>query len=234
MSKRTIARVREADGCREVLYKVIVVGDLGTGKTSCIKRYAHGIFTPHYKSTIGVDFGLKKLQWDEKTRINLQFWDIAGQERFGNMTHVYYREAAGALVVFDVTRDSTLEGVKKWKADLDRKVHLPQKDEEAEPIPIPAVLVANKIDLTPDGWAKTPEEFDAFAKDLGFSAAFQTSAKDDVGLEEAMQSLIKTMLTVVPMPGPDDEDESGAITLGKPKKTSEEAKEKKEDDECKC
>jgi small GTP-binding protein len=82
---------------KEHLYKVLVVGDMGTGKTSLIKRYCSNIFTPHYKSTvslphfqIGVDFALKILQFDSDTIVRLQLWDIAGQERFGNMTRVDY------------------------------------------------------------------------------------------------------------------------------------------------
>jgi Ras-related protein Rab-32 len=69
----------------------------------------------------------------------LQLWDIAGQERFGNMTRVYYKEAVGAFVVFDVTRLSTFEAVQMWKSDLDNKVLLPNGK------PIPAVLLANKV-----------------------------------------------------------------------------------------
>ena len=79
----------------------------------------HNIFSMHYKSTIGVDFALKVINWDPSTVVRLQLWDIAGQERFGNMTRVYYREAVGAFVVFDVTRVATFEAVQKWKNDID-------------------------------------------------------------------------------------------------------------------
>jgi GTPase SAR1 family protein len=69
-----------------------------------------------------VDFALKVINWDQNTVVRLQLWDIAGQERFGNMTRVYYREAVGAFVVFDVTRVATFEAVQKWKNDIDSKV----------------------------------------------------------------------------------------------------------------
>lgn len=102
---------------REHLYKILVIGEtarngfvvwclkfssageLGTGKTSFIKRYVHQFFSQNYRATIGVDFALKVLNWDQSTIIRLQLWDIAGQERFGNMTRVYYKEAVGAFIV---------------------------------------------------------------------------------------------------------------------------------------
>uniref|UniRef100_A0A2K6FV89 Ras-related protein Rab n=1 Tax=Propithecus coquereli TaxID=379532 RepID=A0A2K6FV89_PROCO len=110
---------------KEHLYKLLVIGDLGVGKTSIIKRYVHQNFSSHYRATIGVDFALKVLHWDPETVVRLQLWDIAGQERFGNMTRVYYREAMGAFIVFDVTRPATFEAVAKWKNDLDSKLTLP-------------------------------------------------------------------------------------------------------------
>lgn len=149
---------------REHLYKILVIGELGTGKTSFIKRYVHQFFSQNYRATIGVDFALKVLNWDQNTIIRLQLWDIAGnisfkinkfvrisnwdlflnnlflgQERFGNMTRVYYKEAVGAFIVFDVTRSATFDAVIKWKQDLDSKVQLPNGS------PIPCILIANKV-----------------------------------------------------------------------------------------
>uniref|UniRef100_A0A672FH79 Ras-related protein Rab n=1 Tax=Salarias fasciatus TaxID=181472 RepID=A0A672FH79_SALFA len=151
----------------ELLFKVLVIGDLGVGKTSIIKRYVHQIFSQHYRATIGVDFALKVLQWDSDTVVRLQLWDIAGQERYGNMTRVYYREAVGALVVFDVTRASTFDAVLKWKDDLDSKVTLNHRR------PVPAVLLANKSDQL----ASQQPKLDSFCRENGFVGWFETSAK---------------------------------------------------------
>ncbi|KAF9197211.1 Ras- protein Rab-38, partial [Haplosporangium sp. Z 27] len=90
---------------------------------------------------IGVDFALKVIQWSPDTVVRLQLWDIAGQER-GNMARVYYKEAVAALVVYDVTRPKTFEAVKRWKADLDSKVSLPDVWGGG---PIHTVLMANKV-----------------------------------------------------------------------------------------
>lgn len=84
---------------RSFIQRLTSLGELGTGKTSFIKQYVHKFFSQNYRATIGVDFALKVLNWDQSTIIRLQLWDIAGQERFGNMTRVYYKEAVGAFIV---------------------------------------------------------------------------------------------------------------------------------------
>lgn len=101
---------------------------------------------------------------------NLALYLFLGQERFGNMTRVYYKEAVGAFVVFDISRGSTFEAVLKWKSDLDSKVHLPNGG------PIPVVLLANKCDQKKDG-GQNPSQMDQFCKEHGFSGWFETSAK---------------------------------------------------------
>jgi len=176
-------------GVTEYLYKVLVVGDIGTGKTSIIKRFVHNIFSMHYKSTIGVDFALKVINWDNKTVVRLQLWDIAGQERFGNMTRVYYKEAVGAFVVFDVTRVNTFEAVQKWKNDIDAKVTLPPDER-----PIPVVLLANKCDLARDGFARNTAQMDKYCEEHGFAGWFETSAKDNVGIDTAAKFLVGQIL----------------------------------------
>ncbi|XP_048841794.1 ras-related protein Rab-32a [Brienomyrus brachyistius] len=176
--------------CKEYLFKVLVIGELGVGKTSIIKRYVHELFSQHYRATIGVDFALKVINWDSKTLVRLQLWDIAGQERFGNMTRVYYKEAVGALVVFDVTRGSTFDAVSKWKHDLDTKVKLPNGN------PIPSVLLANKCDQK-DASSTNPSILDSFCKEAGFLGWFETSAKDNINVDEAARFLVDNILASV-------------------------------------
>nr|XP_002130668.1 ras-related protein Rab-32-like [Ciona intestinalis] len=173
---------------KEYLFKVLVIGELGVGKTSVIKRYVHQIFSQHYRATIGVDFALKVVHWDGETLIRLQLWDIAGQERFGNMTRVYYREAVGAFIVFDATRASTFEAVNKWKNDLDNKVTLPDGRN------IPTVLLGNKIDQMRGGLLSNKQQMDNYCDEKGFVAWFETSAKANINIDEAAKYLIDKIL----------------------------------------
>ncbi|XP_044764979.1 ras-related protein Rab-38 isoform X3 [Coccinella septempunctata] len=173
---------------RDHLYKVLVIGDLATGKTSIIKRYVHRFFSQNYRATIGVDFALKVINWDENTVIRLQLWDIAGQERYGNMTRVYFKEAVGAFIVFDCTRMNTFESVKNWKTDLDSKVLL------ADGSKIPCVLLANKCDQPKEGIVNNSHQMDEYCKTEGFAAWFATSAKDNINIDEAAKVLIERIL----------------------------------------
>ncbi|KAI7871887.1 P-loop containing nucleoside triphosphate hydrolase protein [Spinellus fusiger] len=197
---------------REYLYKILVVGDLGTGKTSIIRRYVHNIFSSNYKSTIGVDFALKVIQWSPEIIVRLQLWDIAGQERFGNMTRVYYKEALGAFVVYDVTRPQTFEGVTKWKHDIDSKVTLPEAWGGGS---IPVILLANKSDLIQQGHGQqvNKEDMDRFCAEQGFLNWFETSAKEDMNIDEAARHLMTAVLKIEEEHGSDGLQQEDSVRL---------------------
>jgi len=141
----------------ECVYKILLVGDLSTGKTSFVKRSVHGIFSTTYRATIGVDFALKALNWNNNTlQIRLQMWDIAGHERFGNMTRIYYQYANGAFVFCDVTRLETFAPILLWKKAIDKVMD-----------DIPIILIVNKCDLEDN---LDTVMLDNFCKEHGFIA----------------------------------------------------------------
>jgi len=171
-----------------IAFKVIVVGESQVGKTCLINRYLVGEFTSNFKSTVGVDFGLKVLERDGKKMV-IQLWDIAGQERFINMTRVYYVQAKGGFVVYDVTNPLTKESAIKWKIDIDQKC----TNENGKHIPV--YLLVNKIDLVPSGssW-EGKAEIDTFCKEHGFRGYFETSAKENIGISDAVLALLQVMI----------------------------------------
>ncbi|KAK0366000.1 ras GTPase [Friedmanniomyces endolithicus] len=111
----------------DYLFKLLLIGDSGVGKSCLLLRFADDTYTESYISTIGVDFKIRTIELDGKT-VKLQIWDTAGQERFRTITSSYYRGAHGICVVYDVTdMDSFNNGVNKLlvgnKSDMaDKKV----------------------------------------------------------------------------------------------------------------
>lgn len=136
-------------------------------------------FSELHKPTIGVDFHFRKFEMNGAS-VALQLWDIAGQDRFGALYRIYYRDAFGAMLVFDLSRPETFQSVLKWKREIDSKVTLPNGS------PLPVVLLANKCDL-PDTRVEK-ETLDAFCKEHGFVAWYETSAKTNHNIEEAVVS----------------------------------------------
>ena len=162
----------------QYLYKVVVVGDWATGKSNILKRLCEGGFASVYKLTIGTDWVPKtfdfKNEGDEIDVVNLQLWDIAGHERFGAMTPVYYKYATAAVFVIDAQRHSpTYDGIHKWYEDIEAKL------EDFEQFP--KIFIINKIDLA----AAKNFDFETVRAELQEKyqpdAIYAYSAKDDYG-----------------------------------------------------
>ncbi|KAI8784739.1 ras-related protein Rab-32B [Biomphalaria glabrata] len=180
--------VRNSNTVKEHLYKVLVIGEFGVGKTSIIRRYTEGYFSPNYKLTIGVDFALKSIEWSPSTKVNLQLWDIAGHERFGHMTRVYYKYAIAAIIVFDLSRPATFDSVLKWLEDVNSKVMLSNEQ------PVPVLLLANKCDIEDSSYEA--DKLNSFCRDKKFIGWFPTSAKTNQNVDEAMNFLIEHILSL--------------------------------------
>lgn len=170
----------------EVLYKFLVIGNFGVGKTAIIRRFTEGKFSPYYKLTIGVDFASKTIQWSDDVNVSLQLWDIAGHERFGYMTRVYYKYAIAAIIVFDLSRPATFDSVIKWHSDVREKVSL----QDGGPIPI--MILANKCDL-PDV-SINKDVLNRFCRRHNILGWFYTSAKEDIHINEAMRFLVEHIM----------------------------------------
>jgi len=161
----------------DFLYKVVVIGDSGVGKSNLIERYTKDTFKEETKTTIGVEFGHKTIKVDDKV-IKAQIWDTAGQERFKALTRGYYRGALGALLVYSITNRVSFHNSETWLEEL--KTH-------ADP-GIIIMLVGNKSDLS--SLREVPEtEAKSFAQKNKL-AFIETSAKEDYGVGQAFERLL--------------------------------------------
>jgi len=176
----------------DYLFKLLLIGDSGVGKSCLLLRFADDTYTESYISTIGVDFKIRTIDLDGKT-IKLQIWDTAGQERFRTITSSYYRGAHGIIVVYDTTDLESFNNVKQWLHEIDRYA-----SENVNKL-----LVGNKSDLT----SKRAVSFDQakeFADSLGIEFV-ETSAKNSTNVEKAfmmMASQIKARYKSQPTGGP--------------------------------
>lgn len=123
----------------DYLFKVLLIGDSGVGKSSVLLRYIDEMFTELFLSTIGVDFKLKTIMCHDK-KVKLQIWDTAGQERFKTITRSYYRGASAVIVIYDVTDKDSFSHLSNWLNEI-------KQNTECDKIDVVSILVGNKIDL---------------------------------------------------------------------------------------
>ncbi|KAH7941247.1 hypothetical protein HPB49_011279 [Dermacentor silvarum] len=169
----------------DYLFKLLLIGDSGVGKSCLLLRFADDTYTESYISTIGVDFKIRTIELEGKT-IKLQIWDTAGQERFRTITSSYYRGAHGIIVAYDVTDQESFNNVKQWLQEIDRYA--------CENVN--KLLVGNKCDLTTKKvvdytTAKASAAFCfqiEFADQLGIPF-LETSAKNATNVEQAFMTM---------------------------------------------
>jgi Ras-related protein Rab-6A len=155
-------------------FKVVLFGNEGVGKTSLVERYVNNRFEEDYVSTLGYNVYEKRVT-HENTLIALTVFDIGGQEKFRSLRKKYAEGAHAALIVYDITNRGSFDNVSQWKSDL---------YEFAGDIPF--VIIGNKMDLSPQ---ITKNEGEELSKKLNAAGFFETSAKNNSGIDIAFKQL---------------------------------------------
>ena len=184
----------------DYLFKFLVIGSAGTGKSCLLHQFIEGTFKEDSSHTIGVEFGSKIVPVGGRT-VKLQIWDTAGQERFRSVTRSYYRGAAGALLVYDITSRESFNCLTNWLTDA-RTLASPQ---------IVILMVGNKKDLE-DEREVTFLEASRFAQENGLMF-LETSAKTGNSVEEAFLKCSKNILAKIETGELDPERIGSGITL---------------------
>ncbi|KAI8051187.1 GTP-binding protein-like protein [Syncephalis plumigaleata] len=160
------------------LFKLLLIGDSGVGKSCLLLRFTDDSFTPSFITTVGIDFKVRTIDLHGR-RIKLQIWDTAGQERYRNITTAYYRNAMGVLIVYDITDRQSFSNVSDW---------IKQVEEHANES-VDKLLVGNKCDREVDR-AVTVEQGRALASEHGLEF-METSAKSSNGVDDAFYALAR-------------------------------------------
>jgi len=174
------ASSKKEEGNYDTLFKLLLIGNSGVGKSCMLMRYAENTFTTNFFNTIGVDFKIKTIEYDNKV-VKLQIWDTAGQDRFRTITSSYYRGAHGIIVVYDVTDKDSFDNVKQWMNEIEKYA---QEN-------VCRLLVGNKCDLTAERKVKT-EEGEELAKQYKIPFV-ETSARNSANIDQAFIQMIKTI-----------------------------------------
>jgi len=164
----------------DYLFKLIIIGDSGIGKSCLLNRFADDSYTDAYISTIGVDFKIRTIEIGGRV-CKLQIWDTAGQERFRTIIASYYRGAHGIIIVFDITNPDTFANCEMWLTEIQR-----YSSEQAI-----RILVGTKSDLT-DRRKVAYADAQEFAAKYGMEY-IETSAKHGINVESAFLNLAKQL-----------------------------------------
>lgn len=170
----------------DYLFKLLIIGDSGVGKSSLMNRFSDNIFTESYINTIGVDFKIRTINMDGKM-IKLQIWDTAGQERFRTIVSSYYRGAHGIMIVFDITDKETFMNVRMWCEEI--KKHAAPN--------VRTMLIGNKADFNTKRQVDFTEAKE-FADNMNMTY-FETSAKTALNVEKSfyeLASMLKNNMVV--------------------------------------
>ena len=167
----------------DLMFKILILGDSGVGKSSLFLRYTKNEFNADMRSTIGVEFGLKFLKIED-FQLKIQIWDTAGMERYRSITNAYYKGAKGVIIVYDICRKKSFENVDNWIEDFKSKA-----DEDAV-----ILLIGNKCDLI-ESREVTMEESERKAQknQYGF---METSAKDNNNVDKAFETLFDEIVKI--------------------------------------
>jgi Ras-related protein Rab-11A len=166
----------EADDSHDYVCKIVLIGESAVGKTNLLLRLCKDEFKPDSTATVGVEFAKKIFTIDDK-KIKVQIWDTAGQERYKAVSNSYYRNAKGALIVYDITKRNSFEQVEKWVNDF-----VSVAGDETF-----LIIVGNKSDLPNRVVSK--EEGEEKAKKIGRCDFIETSALRRTNVFEAFNNL---------------------------------------------
>ncbi|KAG8472349.1 hypothetical protein CXB51_034232 [Gossypium anomalum] len=191
-----------ADDDYDYLFKVVLIGDSGVGKSNLLSRFTRNEFSLESKSTIGVEFATRSIRVDDKV-VKAQIWDTAGQERYRAITSAYYRGAVGALLVYDVTRHVTFENVERWLKEL--RGHTDSN--------IVIMLVGNKADLR-HLRAVSTDDAKAFAEREN-TFFMETSALESMNVETAFTEVLTQIHHVVSRKALEVGDDPTALPKGR-------------------
>ncbi|XP_031264496.1 ras-related protein RABA5b-like [Pistacia vera] len=169
---------KEEQEGEEYLFKIVLIGDSAVGKSNLLSRFARNEFDNNSKATIGVEFQTQVVEIDGK-EVKAQIWDTAGQERFRAVTSAYYRGAVGALVVYDITRRSSFDSIKRWLEEL--TTHCDTT--------VARMLVGNKCDLE-NIRDVSIEEGRSLAEEEGLFF-METSALESTNVQTAFEIVIR-------------------------------------------